>query len=182
MEKLKKIGLGLLDFVEVVMPVMSLLVIFGAFILNVVSRYIFKSPINACYELCLAGLVWCLFLSAPYAARKHNNVAFTLLYDKMNPVGQLICRLAGSGFLVFCFAAMLYPCTDWILFMSRRFTAVLRIRMSIIYAPFIVFNTLTLCHLLYDFIKDVILMVKVVTGKVTLKKETNEEIEGGTEE
>ena len=181
MDKLKKIGLGALNFIEVVMPVVALVVIFGSFIVNVVSRYIFKSPVNACYELCLAGLVWCLFLSAPYAARKHNNVAFTLLYDKMNPVGQLICRLAGTGFLVFCFAVMLYPCTDWILFMSRRFTAVLRIRMSIIYAPFAVFNVLTLCHLLYDFIKDVILLVKVCTGKATLEKAKNEEIEGGAE-
>lgn len=181
MEKLKKIGLALLDFVEVVMPVMALLVIFGSFIVNVVSRYVFKSPVNACYELCLAGLVWCLFLSAPHAARKHNNVAFTLLYDKLNPLGQLICRLAGNGFLIFCFGIMLYPCSDWIFFMARRFTAVLHIRMSIIYAPFIVFNVLTLCHLLYDFILDVILLVKVITGKAKLEKANNEEIEGGAE-
>lgn len=182
MEKLKKIGLGLLDFVEVVMPVMALLVIFGAFIVNVVSRYVLNSPVNACYELCLAGLVWCLFLSAPYAARKHNNVAFTLLYDKVPPFVQVIVRLLGNGFLIFCFGVMLYPCSDWVLFMARRFTAVLRIRMSIIYAPFIVFNFLTLCHLLYDFIKDVILLVNVLSGKVSLKKETTNEIEGGIAE
>lgn len=183
MEKLKKIGLGILDFTEVVMPVLALLVIFISFIVNVISRYILKAPINACYELCLAGLVWCLFLSAPYAARKHNNVAFTLLYDNVNPFGQLIFRMAGNAFLIFCFAVMLYPNADWVMFMSRRFTAVLRIPMSIIYAPFIVFNALTLCHLLYDFIKDVILLVNVAKGKQTLAKAaSNEEIEGGSEE
>lgn len=182
MDKLKKIGLGLLDFIEVVMPVLALVMIFGAFIVNVVSRYILKSPVNACYELCLTGLVWCLFLSAPYAARKHNNVAFTLLYDKMGAKAQLVCRLLGTAFLIFCFGAMLYPCTDWVLFMKRRFTAVLRVPMAIIYAPFVVFNVLTLCHLIYDFVKDIRLLILAATGKAALVKEgAYSENEGGAE-
>lgn len=182
MENLKKIGLALLNFVEVVMPVMALLVIFISFIVNVVSRYIMNAPVNACYELCLAGLVWCLFLSAPYAARKHTNVAFTLLYDNMNAKGQILFRLAGNAFLIFCFAIMLYPCYDWIMFMARRYTAVLRIPLNIIYFPFVVFNALTLCHLIYDFVKDVIILINAITGKAPLKKEhENIEVEGGAE-
>lgn len=187
METLKKIGLAILDFIEVIMPVMALLVTFIAFIVNVIARYAINAPINACYELCLAGLVWCLLLSAPYAARKHNNVAFTLVYDHMNPVGQLVFRLIGNGFLIFCFAMMLYPCYDWVMFMHRKFTAVLRIRMDIIYFPFVVFNVLTLCHMLYDFVKDIIILVRAVTGKEPLHKENHQEesvadikMEGGT--
>ena len=96
MKTLKKIGLWLLDFVEVWMPTISLTVIFVAFIVNVVSRYIFNSPINACYELCLGGLVWTLFLSAPYAVRTHSNVAFTLLVDRVNPKVQLGLAIIGN--------------------------------------------------------------------------------------
>lgn len=71
MKMLKKIGLGLLYFIEVVMPVLALLTTFISFIVNVIARYVANAPINACYELCLTGLVWCLLLSAPYAARTH---------------------------------------------------------------------------------------------------------------
>ena len=163
---LKKIGLGLLDFTEVVMPVLALTVTFVSFIVNVITRYILNKPINACYELCLGGLLWCLLLSAPYAARKHTNVAFTLLYDKLNPTGQRILRLVGNAFLIFCFGAMLYPCYDWVMFMHRKFTATLKIRFDIMYFPFVVFNVLTLAHLIYDFVKDIVDIVREKKGGV----------------
>jgi TRAP-type C4-dicarboxylate transport system permease small subunit len=178
MKLLKKIGLKLLDFIEVVMPVIALSVTFFSFIVNVIARYLVNAPINACYELCLGGLVWCLLLSAPYAARKHTNVAFTLLYDKMNATTQLIFRLVGNAFLIFCFAEMLYPCYDWVSFMHRKYTAVLKIRMDIMYSPFVVFNVLTLGHLVYDFISDVILTIRAIGGKsVLVKSESSMEID-----
>ena len=148
MNALKKAGIFVLDFIEIFMPVVALTVTFGAFIVNVISRYILNSPVNACYELCLMGLVWCLLLSAPYAVRKNNNVAFTLLYDAQSEWGQLIFRLVGNGFLIFCLGVMLYPCYDWVTFMFRKFTTVLRIRMDIVYSPFVIFNVLTLGHLI----------------------------------
>ena len=73
MKILKKIGLFLLDFIEVFMPVAALTITFVSFIANVIARYIVGSPLNASYELCLTGLLWCLLLSAPYAVRKDNN-------------------------------------------------------------------------------------------------------------
>ena len=163
---LKKIGLGLLDFTEVVMPVLALTTTFVAFIVNVVTRYIINKPINACYELCLIGLLWCLLLSAPYAARKHTNVAFTLIYDKFGPTGQRVLRLIGNAFLIFCFAVMLYPCYDWVMFMHRKFSATLKIRFDILYFPFVIFNVLTLGHLIYDFVTDIIGIVREKKGGV----------------
>jgi len=171
MKNLKKIGLFLLDFVEVWMPTICLAVIFVSFIVNVVSRYIFNQPVNACYELCLAGLLWTLLLSAPYAVRNHKNVAFTLIYDKLGAKGQLILRLLGTAFLLFCLIKMLYPCMDWVLFMKRKRTAVLKIRYDILYFPFVIFNFLTICHLLYDFIKDIIMAINAATGKKPLVAE-----------
>ena len=140
MKTMKKIGLFLLDFVEVWVPTICIAVIFGSFIVNVVSRYLFNSPVNACYELCLIGLLWALLLSAPHAIRTHRNVAFTLIYDKFGAWGQLIFRLVGTAFLLFCLIRMFYPCLDWVLFMKRKKTAVLKIRYHIIYFPFVIFN------------------------------------------
>ena len=168
MKSLKKIGLFLLDFVEVWVPTICVAVIFGSFIVNVVSRYVFNSPVNACYELCLIGLLWALLLSAPYAIRTHKNVAFTLIYDKFGAWGQLIFRLVGTAFLLFCLIRMFYPCLDWILFMKRKKTAVLKIRYHIVYFPFVIFNVLSICHLLYDFVKDIILAINVISGKQPL--------------
>lgn len=171
MEKIKKIGLGLLDVIEVWVPTACIALIFVCFIVNVVSRYIFNKPVNACYELCLAGLLWALLLSAPYAVRNHKNVAFTLIYDKFGAWGQLIFRLAGNVFLLFCMIRLFYPALDWVLFMKRKYTAVLKIRYDVLYFPFVIFNFLTICHLLYDFIKDVILGVNAATGKKPLVAE-----------
>ncbi len=170
MEQMKKIGLKVLDFVEIVMPVISLTVIFLSFVVNVFARYVFHSPVNASYELCLIGLFWCLMLSAPYAARTNSHVAFTLLYDAVNPTGQLIFRMVGNAFMIFCLGVMLYPCYDWVMFMQRKVTAVLKIKMSLVFFPFVVFNLLTLCHMAYDFAKDVKLLARVLSGKEKLEK------------
>ena len=171
MEKFKKIGLKLLDVVEVWVPTVCVGVIFVSFIVNVVSRYLFNKPVNACYELCLAGLLWALLLSAPYAIRNHNNVAFTLIYDKFGAWGQLIFRIAGNAFLLFCLIRLFYPALDWVLFMKRKRTAVLKIRYDILYFPFVIFNFLSICHILYDFVKDIILGINAITGKKPLVAE-----------
>ncbi len=174
MKILKKIGLFLLDFIEVFMPVAALTITFVSFIANVIARYIVGSPLNASYELCLTGLLWCLLLSAPYAVRKDNNVKFTLVYDRLNGAGQMAFRLLGNGFMIFCLGIMLYPCADWVMFMARKSTAVLRIPMHIIYFPFIVFNVLALGHLIYDFVRDVILLIRAIRGKEPLQKKRPE--------
>lgn len=171
MKTVKKIFLWLLDFVEVWMPTICLTVIFLAFIVNVVSRYILNSPINACYELCLAGLVWTLLLSAPYAVRTHTNVAFTLLYDKANAKVQLAMRLIGNAFLLFCLIAMFYPCLDWVLFMKRKHSPVLKIKYCILFFPFVIFNALDILHIGYDFVNDIIIGINAITGKKPLTAE-----------
>lgn len=168
MKTLKKIGLFLLDFVEVWMPTIALGIIFVAFIVNVISRYVFRSPVNACYELCLAGLVWTLLLSAPYAVRTKTNVAFTLLYDKANATTQLIMRLIGNAFLLFCLIRMFYPCLDWVLFMHRKRTSVLKIRYDILFFPFVIFNALDIFHFTVDLVVDLIKAFKAITGKEPL--------------
>ena len=171
MKTLKKIGIFLLDFVEVWMPTVALTIIFVAFIINVISRYIFRSPINACYELCLAGLVWTLLLSAPYAVRTKTNVAFTLLYDKANAKVQLFMRLLGNAFLLFCLIRMFYPCLDWVLFMHRKHSPVLGIRYDILFFPFVIFNALDIFHFAVDFVTDLIILFNAVTGRKPLTEQ-----------
>ena len=168
MKTLKKIGIFLLDFVEVWMPTIALTIIFAAFIINVISRYIFRAPVNACYELCLTGLVWTLLLSAPYAVRTKTNVAFTLLYDKANVKIQLFMRLLGNAFLLFCLIRMFYPCLDWVLFMHRKRSPVLGIRYDILFFPFVIFNALDIFHFAVDFVGDLITLFNAVTGRKPL--------------
>lgn len=155
------------------MPVLALLIIFLSFIINSFSRYLLRRPINACYELCLSGLVWCLLLSAPYAVRKHTNVKFSLIYDRLNGAGQMAFRLIGNALLIFCFSAMLFPSISWVHFMRIKHSEVLHLRMNVVYAPFVVFNILTLFHLIYDFIKDIKVLIRSIVSKEPLRKENS---------
>ena len=52
--------------------------------------------------------------------------------------------------------------------MKRKKTAVLKIRYHIVYFPFVIFNVLSICHLLYDFVKDIILAINAISGKQPL--------------
>ena len=135
MRILKKIGAFLLDFLDVYLPTVCLLATFLSFLVNAFSRYIFRSPINYCYEICLLGLLWCLLLSASNATRHHKHVSFTMIYDRLNPVGQMILRFISNGIILYSMAIVFLPSWEWVDFMGIRRTASLHLRLNIVYFP-----------------------------------------------
>lgn len=155
MRLVKKIRLFVYDLLEIYLPTLCLIVTFVSFIIQVVSRYIFRSQVAWSYELCVTGFVWCLYLAAGHAMRAHTHVVFTLFYDKLNAGWQLVFRLAGTLFLIVCFGLLAYPAYDWIQFMAIKKSATLHIPMNIVFAPFIAFTVLTLLHLVEDMVRYV---------------------------
>ncbi len=164
---LKRAGHFLLDTLEIYIPTISFSVMFIIFVVQVFYRYALNNPLTWPPEIISMTFIWTTVLGACYAQRKAEHVSFTVVYDRLSAMGQLIFRLLGNGFVAVAFLIALRPVYEYIDFMSFQKTTVLRIPMSMVFAPFLIFQVLIIGRMLYAIAQD----VAVLLGRRPLLRE-----------
>lgn len=160
MEGLKKVGKFLRNCVELYIPVASFLIMFSVFVIQIVARYVFNSPVQWAYEVTVISYLWMVVLGACYAYRDRSHVTFTLIYDKLPVKGKAVCAFLGNLLMAIAFVAMFVPACEMIGKMKMQETSVLKIGLNVVYSPFIVFMIIILIYI----VSDMILELKVMTG------------------
>lgn len=159
---MKKILLFLRNCMEVYIPIISFSVLFIAFILQVVSRYVFNRPIIMTNDLIVLGFCWTVILGACYTMRKRGHVQFTMLYDMYSPKVAAAARLAGNIIIILTFAALFIPSVSFSLFQGFQRTAVLRVSLTWVFLPFAYFLLSIIGYSIKPCIED----IKVICGKL----------------
>ena len=77
----KKCFQAVMDFIEIYMPMCWFILLFVAFILQIISRYIFNNPLVWPYELAQISYVWIITLGCCYAQRTDDNIVFSVIYE-----------------------------------------------------------------------------------------------------
>jgi TRAP-type C4-dicarboxylate transport system permease small subunit len=154
---IKNFGSFFLNTIEVYIPVACFSVLFISFIIQIVCRYFF-TPLLWPEELSLMCFVWASLLGGLYAMRDGSQVAFTMIYDAMNPKKQTYTRIAGNFLILLAFIIAFKPSWDYVAFMSYKKSDVLRISMTIVYAPFVVFLADMSIRMIIGIIKDIRLL------------------------
>lgn len=160
MEGLKKVGKFLRNCIELYIPIASFLIMFSVFVIQIVARYVFNSPVKWAYEVTVVGYLWMVVLGACYAYRDRSHVTFTLIYDKLPVKGKALCAFLGNLLMAIAFVAMFMPACKMIGQMKIQVTSVLKIGLNVVYSPFIVFMIIILIYI----ISDMILEFMVMTG------------------
>lgn len=155
MERLKKIYQGVSDLFEVYLPCVSFVVVFVTYVIMIAYRYIFNAQINWIYELSMIAFVWTVVLAASYGSRTDDHIVFTMLYDLFPERGRAVFRIAGNLVIVIIMSILLPRAIDAVSFLSIKKSSLMKIPFNIIYAPFIVFNVLTIVHHALKIAKDV---------------------------
>ena len=154
MEGLKKVGKFLRNCVELYIPIASFLIMFSVFVIQIVARYVFNSPVQWAYEVTVMGYLWMVVLGACYAYRDRSHVTFTLIYDKLPVKGKAVCAFLGNLLMAVAFAVMFMPACKMIGQMKIQVTSVLKIGLNIVYSPFIVFMIIILIYIISDMILE----------------------------
>lgn len=162
MDKLKRLYNVVSDFLEVWVPSISFVVVFVTYVIMIIYRYLFNAQINWIYELSMIAFVWTVVLSASYCSRTDNHIAFTMLYDLLPERGRLIMRVLGNLAIVALMTVLLPHAFEAVSFLKIKKSSLLLIPFNIIYAPFLVFNILTILHHLIELVRDV---TALLTGK-----------------
>lgn len=134
---IKKILKILQDIFEVYIPSLVFLGMFVVFILQIFFRYVLNNPLTWTIEVTLVCFCWLVTLGAAYAARKQEHVMFTLIYDSMGHVPKHVMGIIGNVLIIVSFGLLIVPSYKFITFMDFQGTSVLKIKMSLVFAPFL---------------------------------------------
>jgi TRAP-type C4-dicarboxylate transport system permease small subunit len=114
-------------------------VMFGAFLLQIFSRYVLNAPLVWTLELCLLSFLWLSFWNCGLLLTVRGHIGFTIIYDAVGPPNRRILAVVGTVILGGVFAAALPGTADWISFMGIGETDVFEIPLDWTFSIFLVF-------------------------------------------
>ncbi len=116
-----------------------LAVMFLAFLLQIVFRYLLNFPIGWTSELTVMAWLWGVLWGAAFVVKEREEVRFDLLYGAL---GTRARRVAGicTGVAIVALYAMSVPATvDYVRFMKVERTAYLKIRFDHLFSIYLLF-------------------------------------------
>ena len=117
----------------------SFALMFGAFMIQIVSRYIFNAPVSWSLEICSIGYVWIVFFTSNVLLTERQHIVFDVLYQAFPPRQRRMLAVALTATLGIIFLAALPVILEYLSFLGRRKTMILRLPMDIVYSCFGIF-------------------------------------------
>ncbi len=114
-------------------------VMFAGFLIQIISRYVLNMPVAWSLELCSIGYVWVVFWSAGLLVRERRHIIFDLIYHAIPPRPRRVVAIANTATMGLIFLAALPGVVDYVMFLGRRSSMLLKIRMDLVYSCFVVF-------------------------------------------
>lgn len=162
MNTLKKVLLFLRECLEVYIPMIAFSALFIAFVLQVISRYVFNHPFTWTNDIIVIGFCWTVVFGACYTMRRKGHVQFTMLYDSYSPKVASAMRLLGNLIIIITFALLVISSAKFAFFQNFQKTAVLRVSLTFVFLPFSYFLLSIIGYSIKPCIED----VKVLMGKL----------------
>jgi TRAP-type C4-dicarboxylate transport system permease small subunit len=118
---------------------LMLAVMFGAFLVTVLFRYVLNWPAGRAAELSSVMWIWLVLFGAAFVVREREEIRFDILYGSVPPaVRRVFMVLMGAG-VVGLFLLSLPAVWDYVTFMKVQRTAYLRIRYDWLFSIYVVF-------------------------------------------
>jgi TRAP-type C4-dicarboxylate transport system permease small subunit len=115
------------------------LVTFTGLIIQVFYRYILNSPVAWSEEFTMIAYMWAVFWAAAFMVRERDHVSFDIIYDAVSPRIRRLLAIGSLTVLVIAFLLLLAPTWDYLEFLTRKKTSVLRIPRVWVFGVFMAF-------------------------------------------
>jgi len=158
MEPLRKIVRFIVDVFEKYLPMVSFLIMFVVFIVQIFYRYILQSPLSWTVEITQLAYIWTIFLGACLVARTREHICFSIVYDLVSERVRAVMTVIASGLIVIFLLISIPATLEYFDFLTRRKTNVLYIPFSIAYFPYLVFLALTILYGMRDIRKGILIL------------------------
>ena len=130
-----KIGSKVMTVLSEGVPMVAFLVVFVTFMMTIICRYVLRFAIPWSYEVSILGYMYCMFFGSGIALKRDEHVVFSLLYDKLSPMGKLISKLVYNAALIVLIAIVFVPCIKSLMASTMK-TGILKMPYKVVFAPF----------------------------------------------
>lgn len=142
-ERIQSIGGWLARRAENV-AVALLAVMFVAFIVQIVSRYLLRLSTGWSSELILICWLWLILWGAALVLRDREEIRFDVFYGGVRPRTRRKLTIVSALALIVLYGLSLPAVWDYVTFMKVQRTDYLRIRYDYLYAIYLVFAVATI--------------------------------------
>lgn len=126
-----------------------LAVMFAAFLVQIVFRYVFNFPIGWAAELSVVTWLWLVLWGAAFVLRDEEEIRFDLLSASVGRRARIIMGIVAAVALVVLYAASLPGSYNYVTFMKVEKASYLKIRMDWLFSIYIVFLLAVLVRYLW---------------------------------
>lgn len=116
-----------------------LAVMFAAFLLQIVFRYLLNFPVGWTHEVSAVLWIWLTLFGCAFVVRESEEIRFDLIYGAVGEEPRRWMGLAAAAALVLLFGLSLPAVFDYVSFMKVERSAYLKIRFDYLYSIYVVF-------------------------------------------
>ncbi|MBU8538390.1 TRAP transporter small permease [Falsiroseomonas tokyonensis] len=116
-----------------------LVVMFVAFLLQIVTRYVLNAPLSWTAELSTLAWLWGVLWGAALVLRDEEEIRFDVVYGALGDGARRVCDAVTGLAVVAVFGWSLPAMFDYVTFMKVERSAYLGIRFDILYSVWLVF-------------------------------------------
>lgn len=167
MPTVRKIVVGILDAIELFLPLIAFACLFLTFVFAIIARYVFDRAFGWTTEIELVGYIWTVILAACYAKRRDRHVRFTLVYDLLGPRMKCVWRIISNLILLVPYLYLFWPTVRYV-FRLRTVSFALQIPLKFYYWPMIWLVGIIIVYSAYEIVVDA---RKLFSGGCTLTGE-----------
>jgi C4-dicarboxylate transporter DctQ subunit len=116
-----------------------LAVMFVAFIVQIVFRYLLNFPIGWSSELTIITWLWGVLWGAAFVVKEREEIRFDIVHGAVSPRARRIMGVISAVAILVLYVVSLRPTLDYVRFMKVEKTAYLKIRFDHLYSIYILF-------------------------------------------
>jgi C4-dicarboxylate transporter, DctQ subunit len=114
-------------------------IMFAAFIVQIVFRYILNFPIGWTHEISVIMWLWLVLFGSAFVIRESEEIRFDIIYGAVGAGPRRVMAAITAVALIVLFSLSLPAVIDYVTFMKVEKTAYLKIRFDYLYAMYVVF-------------------------------------------
>ncbi len=118
---------------------LMLALMFVAFIVQIVFRYLLGLPIGWTHELSVVLWVWMVLFGAAFVLREREEIRFDIFYGSAGPRTRRVMCVITATALVALYGISLPAVVDYVTFMKVEKTAYMKIRFDWLFSIYVVF-------------------------------------------
>jgi TRAP-type C4-dicarboxylate transport system permease small subunit len=114
-------------------------IMFAAFIVQIVFRYILNLPIGWTHEISVIMWLWLVLFGSAFVIRENEEIRFDIIYGAVGAGPRRVMAAITAVALVVLFSISLPAVIDYVTFMKVERTAYLKVRFDYLYGMYVIF-------------------------------------------